>query len=236
MNKTSREMAIAHAQAAYPNEACGLFVRIENCTGYWPCRNVAESGEHFVMSPEDYADADEAGEIIGVFHSHPDAPAEPSEQDLISAQASGLPWYILSVPDLKWGYAEPKGFTPELVGRSFVYGKTDCFTLIRDYYRTEHNLILNSYDSEDKWWESGKNLYVENFANEGFKEVPLSDLQPGDAIFMKLMAPVSNHAAVYLGYNTILHHLYGRLSCREPYSDFWRKISTHALRYSDEKN
>lgn len=231
MNKLSRDMAIAHAQSYYPKEACGLFVRIEGVTGYWPCRNIADSDEHFVMCPEDYAEADEAGEIVGVFHSHPDAPAQPSEQDIKTCQGSGLPWYILSLPSLEWGYTEPFGFTPELVGRNFVYGKTDCYTLVRDYYRLEHGLILNNYDSDNHWWDNGKNLYVENFAQEGFVEIPFAEIEPGDAILMRVLSPVSNHVAVYLGYNTILHHLYNRLSCREPYTEFWRKMTTHVLRY-----
>lgn len=236
MNKAGRQSAIEHALRDYPKEACGLFVRIEGSVVYYPCKNIADSDAHFTLDPQDYADADELGEVVAVFHSHPDALPAASDADVQACEASGLPWYIVSVPNLEWAYTEPKGFTPDLVGRDFVHGKSDCFTLVRDYYRKEHNLILNDYERDDKWWEAGKNLYLTNFQNEGFVEIPLSDLQPGDALFIKLRSPVPNHAAIYLGYNTILHHLYGRLSCREIYSDFWRKVTTHALRYKHEEN
>lgn len=232
MNRYSRQAAVAHALREYPKEACGLFVRVDGITHYHPCRNIAGSGEHFILDPEDYAAADERGEITGVFHSHPDVSPEPSETDIQCAQGSGLPWYILSVPQLQWGYTEPKGFTSDLIGRLFVYGTTDCYTLIRDYFRLERNLIMNNYDSNDDWWRKGENYYTENFQYEGFKEIPLSEVQEGDVLLMKVLSPVSNHAALYLGYNTILHHLYGRLSCREPYGEFWRKVTTHALRYN----
>jgi proteasome lid subunit RPN8/RPN11 len=236
MNRASREAALAHAMRDYPKEACGLLIHTGDTTIYHPCKNLADSTEHFILDPKDYADADELGNIVGIFHSHPDSSPEPSESDIEIAESSGIPWYIVSVPKIKWGYTEPKGFTPDLVGREFVYGDTDCYTLIRDYYRIEHNIILNNYDSKDKWWNDGEDFYVKNFEYEGFKQVEASDMQPGDMLFMKILSPVSNHAAIYLGYNTILHHLYGRLSCREIYGDFWRKVTTHVLRYSHEEN
>jgi len=231
MNKDSREQAIAHALRDYPKEACGLFIRIDGKTTYYPCKNLAESDEHFVLDPLDYAEADELGEIVGMFHSHPDAPPQASETDIRTAQGSGLPSYIVSVPSLEWAYTEPTGFTPALVGREFVHGKVDCYTLYRDYYRLEHGLILNDYERDDNWWRDGKNLYLENFTNEGFIVVPFSELQPGDGLLMKILSPVPNHAAIYLGYNTILHHIYGRLSCREPFDGQWQKRTTHVLRY-----
>lgn len=233
MNRDSRQSAVAHALREHPKEACGLFVRVDGITIYHPCTNLAtEADEHFILDPHDYANADELGEIIGVFHSHPNASPEPSQTDIDNAEISGLPWYIVSTPNLQWAYTEPKGLTTDLVGRPFVYGKTDCYTLIRDYFRIEHKLVMNNYDSNDDWWQKGENYYAENFEFEGFKEIPLADLREGDVLLMKVMSPVSNHAALYLGYNTILHHLYGRLSCREAYGSFWRKVTTHALRYN----
>ena len=93
----------AHAEHAYPREACGLLLgRLEPREGkgpklvavsLHPAANVhAGSEDRFELRPQDLVSADaaarEAGlDIVGVYHSHPDAAAEPSEHDRRGAQA-----------------------------------------------------------------------------------------------------------------------------------------------------
>lgn len=97
-----RQDAARHALQEYPRESCGLVVMADGAARYVPCRNLAEGADHFILDPLDYLQADALGEIVGVVHSHPDAPAEPSQADLDAQQATGLPWHIVSVPCLKW--------------------------------------------------------------------------------------------------------------------------------------
>lgn len=96
------QAAVDHALAEYPRESCGLLVIIEGQETYLPCRNLAQGSDHFILDPMDYLRADDRGEIVGIVHSHPDAPALPSEDDIIAQQASGLPWHIVSVPKVNW--------------------------------------------------------------------------------------------------------------------------------------
>ncbi|WEU67279.1 C40 family peptidase [Xanthomonas phage JGB6] len=98
MQKTTLESAATHAIASYPQESCGLVVVVKGKEQYVACRNkAADPSEHFVLDPEDYAEADDRGEIIAIVHSHPDAPARPSEADRVSCEATGLTWHILSI-------------------------------------------------------------------------------------------------------------------------------------------
>lgn len=86
------------ATATYPDECCGFLLGNE----YGEARSIsdvivvvnAKEGDkrrRFVISPKDYLHAervaDEKGlQLIGIYHSHPDHPAVPSEHDRVAAQ------------------------------------------------------------------------------------------------------------------------------------------------------
>lgn len=94
--------AAAHARREAPREACGLVVRVDGVDQYRPCRNLAQSGQDFELCPRDYAAAEDAGELIAVFHSHPLGAAAPSLADINGQRASGLPWIILGADGAWW--------------------------------------------------------------------------------------------------------------------------------------
>ena len=61
-----------HAHEMYPSEVCGLVVVIKGRKRYIKCRNMAvNTYDHFIINPIDYANAEDTGTIVGVFHSHP---------------------------------------------------------------------------------------------------------------------------------------------------------------------
>lgn len=234
MNEASRNDAIAHAKAEFPREACGLVVIRKGREVYLPCRNIGVGTDNFVLHPEDYAAADEMGDIVAVFHSHPNLPATPSQADRVSCEASGLHWFIVNIPNETWCDLTPTGYTAPLIGREWSHGVLDCYALIRDWYRENRAIDLPDFVRFDDWWHNGQNLYVENFAKAGFSAIDESDLKVGDVILMQIMSPVTNHAAIYLGDGIILHHIQNRLSTREIYGGYWLKHTTHVLRH--EKN
>lgn len=226
-----RAAALAHATAEMPREACGLVIVERGRQIYVPCRNMAEGDDQFALAPEDYAAAEDRGEVVAVVHSHPNASANPSEADRVACEASGLPWWIVGVPSGVWRPLQPCGYRAPLVGREFVHGILDCYALIRDYYAEQLHTPLPDFSRADGWWDRGQNLYLDNFATAGFVEVPLAELREHDVVLMQVMAPVPNHAGVYLGHNVILHHLHGRLSSRDVFGGFFLKNATHALRH-----
>lgn len=81
------------ASAGYPDETCGLLLGREiggHCTvlAQRAARNVINdrSGDRFAIDPVDYLAAENAAagrgmSLVGVWHSHPDHPAFPSETD-----------------------------------------------------------------------------------------------------------------------------------------------------------
>ncbi|OEZ02329.1 MULTISPECIES: C40 family peptidase [Stenotrophomonas] len=235
----------AHAVAEYPRECCGLVVATSNGETYVPCRNLAETpSEHFRLPADDYAAAEDLGEVLAVVHSHPNAVATPSDADRTMCEASGLRWHILSVglddhgapaaADLQ--SIEPNGYLAPLVGRQFVHGVLDCYTLVRDFYARELGVRLNQYERQDDWWNKGQDLYsMDRLLAEGFQPIT-GELQRGDMILMQIRSAVPNHAGVYLGDGQMLHHMHGRLSERVPYGGMWAERTRYIVRHREVRH
>lgn len=85
----------AHAKETYPYECCGFLLGSFDDGGrVYQVRRATnqnqERTDRFIISGEEFGQvqfaADEAGlDIIGVYHSHPDWPAIPSQTDMESA-------------------------------------------------------------------------------------------------------------------------------------------------------
>jgi proteasome lid subunit RPN8/RPN11 len=220
-----------HASECYPNEACGLIINIGNKAHYMPCNNVStHKTDEFEISAKEYAAAEDQGDIIGIFHSHPDTTSKPSQRDIAMCEASLLPWHIMSWPEGDLRSIVPTGEAPPLVGRPFVHGVWDCYSCVRDWYKETKHIILPNFERRDGWWEGEEELYLDNFTKAGFAEVN-DQLQVGDVFLMQIQSKRVNHAAVYVGDGKILHHLYGRLSRHDVYGGYWQRNTRMIVRH-----
>ena len=113
-------------------------------------------------------------------------------------------------------------------GRPFRFGITDCYTIVRDFYKNEFGITLRNYARYDKFWED-ESLYLKFFKNEDFVLVD-DELQFGDLILVALGASVACHAAVYLGNGKILHHVQNRLSTIDNYRGLWKNMTVAVIR------
>lgn len=230
-----------HVAAEYPKEACGVIIATGTGQQYIPCRNIASAPtETFTLSPDDRRRAEALGEIIMVIHSHPDVTRlVPSEFDRIQCDWSGIEWGIMSWPDGDFCTISPRE-ERDYVGRQWLLGYADCWSLIREWYQREYGVSTGDYSVDYAWWEGGQeNRYDDNWGKEGFHEIAPEQIKPGDIIMMQIRAPVTNHAAVYLGDNQMLHHMFGQLSARVPYGKYYRDRTVRVVRHkdvSDEKN
>jgi len=103
-----------HLQAAYPNEGAGILLGAANGDGKTvkaikPFVNKFESGEQYhryLIAAQDMLDGETEAErlgldVVGVFHSHPDHPAQASEYD----REYALPWYSYLIVSVQEGRA-----------------------------------------------------------------------------------------------------------------------------------
>ena len=229
-----KEEALVHAKDQNPKESCGLLLNIRGKEKYYPCRNLSMTDHQcFILDPEDYVKADNLGSIKAVIHSHPITSPSPSQADLVSCENSGLPWHIVNANSETWGYCEPTGYKVPLIGRQWVWGVTDCWSLVRDWYKEERDIQLVDYERNITPEEFIKNPLFEKYAkNTGFIELEEGEaLQKGDVLLMSILHPTLNHVAIFLG-DMVLHHLADRLSCREPYSMWLQKCTGKRYRYA----
>ena len=98
---------VDHAKKGLPNEACGLlggYVEGDKrvVTDVYLLRNVDESREHFSMDPAEQLAAikdirQKKGVLLGNFHSHPESPSRPSQEDIRLAYDPKMNYLILSL-------------------------------------------------------------------------------------------------------------------------------------------
>ena len=228
-----KKAALKHAKEQDPRESVGVLIVIKGKEQYYPCNNLSTySQQCFILDPEDYVKADALGEITAIVHSHPVTPPSPSQADKVSCEQSGLKWHIVYPKTEMWGYCEPTGYKPPLIGRQWVWGVTDCWSLVRDYYKEQHNIQLLDYERPTTPQDFLDNPLFEQYAERtGFRQLNKDEkLQKGDVLLMSILHPTLNHVAIFLG-DEILHHLADRLSTREPYNEWLLKCTGKRYRY-----
>ncbi|EOF5817719.1 C40 family peptidase [Salmonella enterica] len=216
---------LAHARQCAPAESCGWVVRTAQGVRYFPCENLsAEPTMYFRVSPEDYLNAWQAGEIMALVHSHPGDDGRPylSATDRTLQIQSGLEWWLVC-----GGRIHKFRCVPHLTGRQFEHGITDCYTLFRDAYHLA-GINMPDFHREDGWWNKERDLYLDNLEATGFYRVSADRVQPGDVLVCCFGSSTANHAAIYCGGGELLHHIPEQLSKRERYTDKWQR-RTHSI-------
>lgn len=107
-----REQLTHVVEVSYPFEACGLMlghavagqVVVEQVL-HARNLNLGRLRDRYLLDPDDFLAADRVAraaglEIVGIWHSHPDAPARPSSTDLERAW-EGYSYLIVSVTTMK---------------------------------------------------------------------------------------------------------------------------------------
>tara|TARA_A100001011_G_scaffold390461_2_gene473921 strand:- start:262 stop:963 length:702 start_codon:yes stop_codon:yes gene_type:complete len=223
-----------HFNKEYPREGCGVLAVVKGEKKFFPCTNVAEDDEDFIIDSKEYIKLLRTTDIVGIVHSHPDSSSDPSEIDKKYCNALGIPYYIFGYPEMDLTVVEPENNITELYGREYEFGVLDCFEAMRDYLKSQNIELPPRALFEDDWWEKEGLDYFSPEVIKDWGGYPVdinTDLQVNDVLIFKVQTEINNHCGVYLGNDIFYHHAVGRLSCRESIYPFWHKYLIGAYRY-----
>lgn len=109
LSESDYEKILAHAESELPNEACGLIGGVfedgvKVIKKVYLLTNTDQSNEHFSMDPRERLSAIKdmrANGLVplGNWHSHPESPSRPSDEDKRLAYDSKASYMILSLMD-----------------------------------------------------------------------------------------------------------------------------------------
>ncbi len=108
LNQLDFEKILAHAKIELPNEACGLIAGTITENGdklvkkVYLLTNIDHSNEHFSLDPKEQLAAVKDMRSLGLkplgnWHSHPESPSRPSDEDKRLAYDSTASYMILSL-------------------------------------------------------------------------------------------------------------------------------------------
>ena len=109
MSKNDYEIILKHARENLPEEVCGLIAGTKDGNDksiqkVYCLTNIDHSNEHFSLDPKEQLaavkDMRANGLVpLGNWHSHPESPSRPSEEDKRLAYDSTASYMILSLMD-----------------------------------------------------------------------------------------------------------------------------------------
>lgn len=109
LKKSDYDKILAHAEKELPNEACGLIAGVVEdgvtiIKKVYLLTNIDQSNEHFSLDPKEQLaavkDMRAEGLVpLGNWHSHPESPSRPSDEDKRLAYDSKASYMILSLMD-----------------------------------------------------------------------------------------------------------------------------------------
>lgn len=97
------ESVVTQAREGFPLEVCGMMGGIgTRVTTRYPMTNTDASNEHFTMDPKEQFAVVKAmraagEEMLVIYHSHPESPARPSQEDIRLALTPNVHHLIVSL-------------------------------------------------------------------------------------------------------------------------------------------
>jgi len=250
MLSTQIKREIINQAIATPDvEICGVIL---SDGGVLQMNNCADEPQHnFIIEQNEFNLV--RGSVVAIYHSHclDSQPAILSREDVANSKASKLPYVLYHTIFGQWDYYDPLDIYPyplisnpyipsELgfyLGWKFDYNRSDCYTLVRSYYKGKLKIDLPDFPRNqiEETTSPDWDMFAGNFEKAGFRKLEHDEpLQANDVILMCISGTQTHHSAILLDPKTgkALHNLgEGRLSELFMYGGYWLTATRFACRY-----
>lgn len=228
-----------HCKQSFPHEAVGILKGGK----YVPLKNSSENPtENFFLSNSDIIEEDD---VTALLHSHTDGSVRPSYEDMKTQISIGIPMGIMGVYNdyennaFNFTRIEWLGvFKNDYLGLPYIFGINDCYSLVRNWFYKHKKIELMDFPRRWEFWNI-ENIFLNNLALAGFKEITINEAEPGDVFLCTFhnIAHIPIHCGVLVEDDMIEHHTslmrpvnYSMKSVREPAHRYLSSMS-HFARY-----
>jgi cell wall-associated NlpC family hydrolase len=120
-----------------------------------------------------------------------------------------------------------------LIGRQWDYGRSDCFSLVREWFSLK-GVIIPDFDRPADL-DSCESLFLAEAKACGFFQVEFDRRRPGDVLIMRLGTMAPMHAAIVLENEQILHQRQDSLSAVEPLRRYYVSRVAAVFRHDSDR-
>lgn len=200
-----------HARRIAPHEACGAILHNKELL-IWD--NISPTPElNFI--PRIQLDGRDFSEVKILLHSHANDQTYPSREDWLYGYGMGTIQGLYCTQTNQFRFYNGVNQGP-LVGRPFVMGVTDCFSLVKDVLETEFGQDAPDYPRWWNYWDE-EDLVAKYMYATGYLFKQVIDLEPGDVIVSRIgNSKYANHISVV---SKDGHHIYDHRSLGAPVSE-----------------
>ncbi len=183
------------------------------------------------MDPLDYFLASRQGQIEYLFHSQPSL--IPSDLDVLNAKNHNIKSLLYSTEKDEFTFINPnqKLSLNRYIGRPFILGIEDCFTLVRDYYKNELDIEIFNYNRNEEILKEDDNLIERNIEKENFKKVSFAEKH--DILVFKYQGRFPHHMGIYIENDLFLQSWRGRMSNVELLTREYRNRISFIMRHKN---
>jgi proteasome lid subunit RPN8/RPN11 len=222
------------------DEICGLIYHHNNKQKFLKCKNIAsKTNKNFIINPQDFEMCSYKGKILACYHSHP-IDRSFSHEDIEQSFLNDIPYLLYNIPKDKFYFFDPikYHYLEKYLNIPFVYGKSDCWNLVSDYFQNELSISLRD-PAPDRYLYPDEVIdvsrHIEFFAKSGLKLLPdLKSIKTNDLlVFDGFGTDIATHFAIYLENDLILHNIYLKKTKIQSYRKWHRKYLKYILRHEN---
>jgi len=200
-----------YAKENNSEEICGIWLTNGDIKFFHNFSNTPFNNFTFTNSTWDYIKKD--ADVQGIFYSHiGDAPCHLSLEDINLAHTLNLDITCYHIERASWDYFSPliphpyhlkqlskqKPYTFYTKHRAYFPGRSDCYSLVIDWYLQEYDIVLpyvtrshNDFgESRPRQW----NRFIHEYADNGW--MPSTTLDIGSVVLFKIENDTPNHVGV----------------------------------------